>query len=299
LDALSKLKAFVATAETGTFSGAARRAGVSPSVIMKRVKELEADFHASLFTRSTRKVALTDAGQLYLPRIQRLVKEYEELQSGDFLAPGALEGPLRIKALSFPTIAFLGKLFSDFQKQNPRLTITVVTSEYPGNPIEEGFDLSFGTDASRYEGVFEELLHPYPRVICAAPAYLKRRGTPQEPHDLANHDCLAFSPGGPVWSFKTPRGPVNIDVHPAFASNNPRVLRDAAVRGDGIAHISTLSANSAIGRGELVPILTDFPLVERWFKVMVPESRLRFGRVQALLEKVKAAFLPNPPWGTP
>lgn len=296
MDVLAKMKAFVATAELGTFSDAARAAGVSASVIMKRINELEDDFGVVLFTRSTRSVAMTDVGQLYLPRIRRMVKEYEDLRAGTFRAPGKLEGPLRVKALTFPTLLYFGSLFAEFRLHNPGLQMTVVTSDLPGDPAEEGFDMAIGTDLASYEGVVEELLHPYPRLTCASPAYLDRKGAPQHPRDLLNHECLGFSHGGSVWSFQTPNGTLNVDVHPAFATNNPRYLCDLACSGAGIVQLSMVVAKDAVERGLLVPLLNDFPLVDRWLKVLIPESRVRLARVQALLDKIKAMMTPEAPW---
>jgi DNA-binding transcriptional LysR family regulator len=296
LDTLRKLEAFMATADKGTFSEASRAIGVSPSVIMKRIDELEDEFGVALFSRSTRRVQLTDIGQLYLPKVQQLIRDYDDLRSGALRAPGALEGSLRIKALTVPTLLLLGRIFADFQAQNSRLSLTVITSDFAGNPLEEAFDLAIGIDESSYEGVFEEALHSYPRVACASPSYLKRRGAPQHPQELINHECIAFSPAGTVWSFQTPRGRLGIDVHPRFSTTNAHLLNALTADGKGIAMLSLLAAKPALKKGTLVQVLPNFPVAERTLKVMIPDTRIKLERVQALLGLIKDAFATDNPW---
>jgi DNA-binding transcriptional LysR family regulator len=296
LDTVRKLKAFMATADKGTFSEASRAIGVSPSVIMKRVDELEDEFGVALFVRSTRRVQLTDIGQLYLPKVQQLVRDYEDLRSGALRAPGALEGSLRVKSLTVPTLLLLGRIYADFQTQNSRLSMAVVTSDFAGNPLEEGFDLAIGIDEASYEGVIEEALHPYPRVVCASPAYLKRRGEPKHPHDLVDHECIAFSPAGTVWSFQTPRGRLGIDVHPTFTTTSAHFLNMVVADGKGVAMLSLLAAKPALEDGSLVQVLANFPVVERTLKVMIPETRIKLERVKALLARIREAFATDTPW---
>ncbi|HTH95806.1 MAG TPA: LysR family transcriptional regulator [Stellaceae bacterium] len=296
MDVLPKMKAFLATAETGSFSDAARRAGVSPSVIMKRVNELELDFRTTLFTRSTRKVSLTDMGRLYLTPIQRLVKEFEEIRSGGFRKTGGLEANLRIRTPIGPTLKFLGKLLCDFQRQNPKVSLTVITTEWPGNPIADGFDLVVGMDAMSYEGVVEEKLAPVPRVVCASPLYLESRGMPQHPQDLVSHDLLTFTPAGlNCWTFETATGPMQIDVHPILGTNNPQYLCDAGIAGVGIVQLTLLTATPGLESGRLVPILKDFPLVQRWVKLMIPEASLRQPAVQALRDVIRERYRTTTP----
>jgi DNA-binding transcriptional LysR family regulator len=296
MDALLKLKAFLSTAETGSFSDAARKSNVSPSVIMKRINELELDFRVTLFHRSTRHLALTDAGQRYLLHARQLVQDYEDMRSGRVLAPSTLEGPIRIRAPVVATLRSLGRVFSTFRHENPGVVLDVTLTERPGNPIEEGFDIAIGLDSLSYEGVVEEMMHPYPRVICAAPGYLQQHGRPGHPHDLTGHPCLTFVWAGPVWSFKGPRGLINVDVHPVATANNGEYLRAIACDGHGIVQLALPTAAEALRGGQLVTVLRDFPLAERWMKLMVPQSRMQSARVQELARRVRAECAAVAPW---
>ncbi|MGE5146570.1 MAG: LysR substrate-binding domain-containing protein, partial [Candidatus Eiseniibacteriota bacterium] len=125
---------------------------------------------------------------------------------------------------------------------------------------------------------------------------VERRGVPRHPRDLAGHDCLVFLPGGPVWPFQSPRGPLNVNVRPKFGATDSFSLLSAAQAGNGITFITKFIAAPALERGELVQVLKRFPVAKRWVKVMVPESRVRLARIQALMKWLKAEFAPRPPW---
>jgi len=296
MDTILNMKAFLATARSGSFSEAARQLSVAPSVVSKRVNQLEWQLRSRLLERTTRSVRLTEVGEQYLPTIRGIITEYEDLVAGMLRSPGELEGHIRVKSPMALTHLHLGKVFTAFQKANPRVTLDVVLIDRSVNPIEEGFDVVLGLLPASFENVVEEALLPYPRVACASPSYLQQRGAPQHPRDLTNHDCLVFQPAGSNWTFQSRRGPINVQIRPKFASNDIHVLVAAAEEGSGITVLSKLIAKESIRSGKLVPVLPDFPLPDHWLKAFVPKNRIGLARVQALLSCIRAAFAPTPPW---
>ena len=224
MDTILNMKAFLATARSGSFSEAARQLSVAPSVVSKRVNQLEWQLRARLLERTTRRVRLTEVGEQYLPTVRGIVTEYEDLVTGIQRSPGELEGHIRVKAPSALTRLHLGKVFTAFQQANARVTLEVVLIDRSVNPIEEGFDVVLSVLPSSYEGVAEEALLAYPRVACASPAYLKQRGEPKHPRDLASHDCLVFQPAGTTWTFQSRRAPISVSVRPKFSSNDIQVI---------------------------------------------------------------------------
>ncbi len=299
MDTILNMKAFLATARSGSFSEAARQLSVAPSVVSKRVNQLEWQLRSRLLERTTRRVRLTEIGEQYLPTIRGIISEYDDLVAGMLRSPGELEGHIRVKAPAAITNLHLGKTFTEFQRTHPRVTLEVVLIDRSVNPIEEGFDVVLGLLPASYENVVEESLFPYPRVACASPAYLKQRGEPKHPRDLANHDCIVFQPAGSNWTFQSKRGPVSVQVRPKFSSNDIQVILEAAKDGSGIAVLSRLIAKRALHEGEIVPVMSDFPLPDHWLKAFIPQNRVGLARVQALLAAVRNAFLPVPPWETP
>lgn len=299
MDTILNMKAFLATARSGSFSEAARQLSVAPSVVSKRVNQLEWQLRSRLLERTTRRVRLTEVGEQYLPTIRGIITEYDDLVAGSLRAPGELEGHIRVKSPAAITNLHLGKIFTDFQRAHPRVTLEVVLMDRSVNPIEEGFDVVLGLLPASYENVIEESLLPYPRVACASPKYLKQRGEPKHPRDLASHDCLVFQPAGATWTFGSKRGPISVQVRPKFISNDIQMIVNAAKDGSGIAVLSKLISKQARKDGSLVPLLTDFPLPDHWLKAFIPQSRVGLARVQALLAAVRGAFSPVPPWNLP
>ncbi|WP_407732897.1 LysR family transcriptional regulator [Pseudomonas citronellolis] len=286
MDMLLKLKAFVVTADTGNFSAAARALYTSPSVIMKRVDELEWDFKTTLFDRSTRRLTLTDTGQSYLVHSRQLLRAYNDMASGAILSPGSIEGPIRVKAPAVLIRQGLGELFTRYRAEHPLVQLEIVASDRGGNPAEEGFDISVGMDQMAYSDVVEQVLRPFPRLLCAAPAYLARCAAPTHPRDLIHHPCLTFSIAGPIWGFNSPEGRVEVDVRPVLITNDEGYLCAAARDGHGIVQLALPVVADALRAGELVPVLEAFSLVERWVKIMVPAARLELTRVKLLFDRM-------------
>ena len=286
MDMLVKLRAFISTADNGSFSAAARTLNTSPSVIMKRVDELEWDFKTKLFDRSTRRLTLTDTGHCYLTHARQLIQSYDEMASGAILSPGSIEGPIRVKAPAVLIRQGLGDLFTSFRSQYPLVRLDIVASDRGGNPAEEGFDISVGMDQMAYPDVVEQIIRPFPRLLCASPAYLERCDAPLHPRELIHHPCLTFSIAGPIWEFNSPEGLVEVDVHPVLVTNDEGYLCAAARDGQGIVQLALPVVADALQAGQLVPVLERFSLVERWLKIMVPDTRLELMRVKLLFDRM-------------
>jgi DNA-binding transcriptional LysR family regulator len=147
-----------------------------------------------------------------------------------------------------------------------------------------------------YANVIDEPLSPYPRVVCASPAYLDARGEPKHPIDLIGHDCLTFQTTGTTWSFESPRGLINVDVHSRFSANDSQILHNAACRGLGVAMVARYIARPAIEAGTLRTLLPDYPVPEFWLKALIPTNKIRRAAVQSLLHWIKERMQPLPSW---
>jgi len=295
MDTVQNLKAFLAVARTGSFSAAARQAGLATSVMSKRIDQLETAIRTPLFVRSTRRLALTDAGRDWLARVGSVVSDVDDLMAAAAQPRDDLEGPLRVKAPTTLAVLYVGDMLATFQRRHPKVALEIVLTDRPLNPAEEGFDLALSVFGNTYGGVVDVPLCPMQRTLCAAPAYLARRGTPHHPRDLATHDTLNFHPTGDVWMFESAKGPVSIAIHPHLSANDGQVLLAAARAGNGIALLSNYVAGPALRSGELVPVLPSFTLPDIWIKALVPESRQHVARVRALVDTLVASFAP-PPW---
>ncbi|HLZ05334.1 MAG TPA: LysR family transcriptional regulator [Bradyrhizobium sp.] len=289
-DSLLNMKAFLATARAGSFSEASRQLGVAPSVVTKRVGQLEWSLRATLLRRSTRRLHLTDIGERYLDVIRQIVREYDEMATGILRSPNELEGHLRIKAPASPMAIDLAQVLSSFQIRYPRVTLDAVLVDRTVNPVEEGFDIVLTMMPSSFDGVLEEPLHVYERVLCAAPSYLARRGHPRHVRELGHHECIVFSPIGPAWTFAGRNGVTTVAVRPHLVTNNGALVIDTLCAGNGIAVVSRAAAAGKLKSGALVELLPDFHVPDLWLKALVPATRSNLARVQTLLASIREAF---------
>lgn len=284
MDTLSNLKAFVATAETGSFSAAARQAGLVPSVISKRIEQLEWRIRAPLFTRSTRKLTLTDVGERYLPVVRALVRQVEDALAGMAQASGELEGHIRIKIPTTLGVLNLSQLLNRFLAEQPMISMDIVLADRSVNPLEEGFDIAIGARPESYGQVKDHPLCPIRRRLCAAPDYLRRRGTPQVPAELMDHDCLVFATSGTRWEFQGPQGLVGVDVRPKIKSNDGLALCQASIDGMGVSLLADYLVAPSLAAGRLVELLPDHHLPTLWLKALVPANRIELPRIHTLLQ---------------
>jgi DNA-binding transcriptional LysR family regulator len=290
MDTIRNIKAFLLVARTNSISVAARQLGVVPSVITKRLDRLEDQMGVQLLQRSTRGISLTGAGEARLSRLQTMVTELDAIFQESQVSTSEMEGHLRIKSPTTIAILDLGEMLTRFQIAHPKISIDLVMLDRSVNPIEEGFDLAIGALPTSYPGVIDEPLCPYPRVICASPAYLERREAPQHPRDLVQHDCLTFATTGLNWTFESRRGLINVDVKAKLSANDSQLLLRAAIAGMGIARIASHIALPSIARGELVTLLPDYPVPEFWVKALIPKNRIDKPAVRQLVGMLKQDF---------
>jgi DNA-binding transcriptional LysR family regulator len=296
MNTLLNIKAFLLVARTGSFSGAARELGVAPSVVTKRITRLEDEMGAQLFVRSTRSLALTPAGERLLPQYQRLVAELDEIIGAAAATERGIEGHLRIKGPTTLTSLFLGPIFCDFHAQNPGLTMEIVLLDRSVNPLEEGFDLVVGALPAAYPNVVDFPLGAYSIALCASPAYVEAKGSPESPTDLIDHDCLTSVLMGNTWLFENAPSTVSIEVRSKFHANDNRVLRDAARRGIGIAVLPRFLVRDDLASGALVELMPAHPIPTFWMKAVVPRIKMNKPAVSQLVDYLKSRMQPTPPW---
>ncbi len=286
-------------ARVGSFSAAARELRVAPSVVTKRITQLEGQLRTRLIARSTRGLALTSAGERLLPRFLKLVGELEELFVERTDDQGAIEGHLRIKGPTTITSLYLGALVSEFQVAHPHVTIEVVLMDRSVNPLEEGFDLVVAARPASYPNVVDVPLCAYPQVLCCSPEYLRERERPRHPGELIEHDCLTSVLFGTTWPFESPRGALSVDIRSRLHANDGRVLLEAARRGLGLAPLPAYLVADDLREGRLVQVLEDYPMAAPWLKALVPRMKADKPATRALIAFIKARMQPVAPWDAP
>jgi len=225
-----------------------------------------------------------------------LVAELDELLIDTSSSEGEIDGHVRIKSPTTITSVYLGALFSEFQFNNPRVTLEVVLMDRSVNPLEENYDLVVGARAASYPNVVDIPLCTYPQTLCCAPAYLRTKPEPRHPGDLIDHDCLTTVLFGTTWPFETPRGAVSVEVRSRFHANDGRVILEGVRRGLGVAILPRYLVDEDLKVGRLVPVLDAFPLATYWLKALVPRIKMDRPAVRELVAFLKARTQSAPPW---
>ena len=299
MDGIENLRTFVTVADAGSLAAAARRLDIVASVVTKRIDQLESRVCTRLFKRSTKRVTLTEFGARYLPQARRLIFDYDQVFAEMSHSPRQVEGHVRINVPTAMAVGFMADTLAKFQRQYPRVSLDVVLQDSAKavGPSEEGFDMAITGAARSFPGAIDETICPLNKWVCAAPAYLEKRGAPQHPRELARHDCLLFESLGRTWQFESATGPpVFVDVRPKLSANDQFVLTVAALRANGIALLPSYAVSSALRAGTLVRVLPRFTVPTHWLKAAVSEGRAGMPQVRSLVAFLKARYAPVPPW---
>jgi DNA-binding transcriptional LysR family regulator len=286
MDSIQNLKAFTRSASLGSFAAAAREVGTAPSVIMKRVGQLEHQVGTRLFHRSTRKLTLTEEGARLLPRCLRLAADFEELTEAR-LSAGGMRGRLEVGAAGPASARLFTPIFCDFMAANPHLELNVLWTGQLTNPLESGLDIAIGTRTTSYQDVLDIPLAPYPRLLCASPGYIARHGAPEHPGELASHDCILSPKSGTTWRFLCETGEIAAEVRPRFTVNSSLTVREAARHDLGIAILPAFLVRRDLEEGRLTTLLKGFEPIGLWMKALVPKSKADVPAVKAMLAFIR------------
>jgi DNA-binding transcriptional LysR family regulator len=260
MDRLQSMSILVAVVEAGSLSGAARRLGVPLATVSRKVSDLEAHLKTRLLTRSSRKLALTDAGRSYVAACKRILEdvgEAERAASGEF---SAARGELILSApIVFGRLHVLPVVI-EFLKLYPEIDIRLSLADRVVNLFEEHLDLAVRIGELPDSSLVAMRVGSIRRVVCASPAYFAVRGTPGHPDELSQHDCITFeglmSPE--VWTFTAGRFDVPVAIHSRLVVNTAEAAIDAAIAGTGVTRVLLYQAVNAIDRRELAIALEDF-----------------------------------------
>lgn len=277
------MRLFCQVMESGSFTAAAEQLGLSKQFVSRRLIQLEDRLGVRLLNRSTRRLDVTPLGQSYYESALRLLSEVEQVEQGIAGQNSEPRGTIRLSApLSF-AMAHLGCLLPQFLQRHPQVSVEVDLSDRSVDLIGEGYDLVLRIGTLEDSTLIARRIASIPRVYCASPEYLALRGTPLQPDDLAQHDCLPYGHGRQVqWRFK---GKVQaLNVSGRMRVNNGDLLRDTAIAGLGVTYLPTFIVGDALKDGRLVSVLDDFAPEALTLSAVYPQHRQSSRPVQALVE---------------
>ncbi|WP_206245784.1 LysR family transcriptional regulator [Novosphingobium terrae] len=297
---LQGISAFVHTVESGNFTAAALRMGVSKSAAAKSVSRLEERLKVRLLERTTRRLSLTAEGHAYYQSCLKVLEELNMVEALLAARKRSVSGLLRINLpVSFGRLCVM-PILEVMAADNPDLELEVSFTDRYVDLVEEGIDLAIRLgDPGTMASVTGRRIGSQKSVICASPDYLDRRGRPSSVDDLAIHDCLAYAKDRRAlpWRFQESDGQIReIAVRPRHTISHGEALRDATVDGLGVSYLSTWLADKELRSGKLEIIALATPVTDGAITAIWPRSRDLAPKVRAVVDALVDRFMPLAPW---
>jgi DNA-binding transcriptional LysR family regulator len=260
MDRLEAMSIVLAVVEAGSLSAASRRLNAPLATVSRKVSELESHLRTKLFNRSSRKLALTDAGSTYVAACKRIladVTEAERAASGEYTAP---TGELIVTAAIGLGRFHLIPMLTDFFKAYPDIDIRLVLTERLVSLLEDQIDVALRIGELPDSSLIATRVGSVRRIVCASPTYLAAHGTPRTPDDLARHDCVSCSGivAPALWTFIRGKADIAIPVHSRLVVDSAEAAYDAARADIGITVLPSYHVAEALAAGTLVTLLDDF-----------------------------------------
>lgn len=293
MDRFTALRVFRHVAELGSFAGAGRRLGLSAPAISKNVAELEAHLGVRLINRTTRRMALTEEGRVYLEHVTRgldALAEADEALSPIRTTPG---GTLRVSAPMTVTLMRLSSAIPGFLSRHPGLKLDLHLDDRRVDIIREGFDLAIrGSDNLESSTLIARRLAAMPHVLCAAPSYLEARGAPETPSDLKSHTCIRFSLSGhaDIWEFTKDGRTERVAVDARYSVTSSLAVLDALRAGFGLSLIPYPYVENDLRQGRLRSALEGWSTVETTLYVVYPSRQHVAPKIRAFLDFLIGEF---------
>ena len=272
MDKLRWMETFIAVVECGSFTGAASRLGLSAVMVGKYIAQLESQLATRLLERNTRRQSLTDAGRVYFDEAKRVMEQVSIAESAVERLRLAPAGTLRVSAPTSFGASVIAPLTATFLQAWPAVRVELDLTNRMVDLVDEGVDLAIRIGEIHQEDLVARYLAPYRMVICAAPAYLARYGTPGRPEDLADHLCLSHT----VWTARNEwrlpgvEGEVRWKRDAVLRCNDGYALRQAAIAGAGLLMQPEVLLADALASGSLVRVLD--PTAETRASALAPGS---------------------------
>jgi DNA-binding transcriptional LysR family regulator len=273
---------FVRAALLANVSAAGREFGLSAAVASSRIAQLEKRLGARLLHRTTRRISLTQDGEVFMARAEALLDAAAAARASVGHGQAEPQGRLRVSMPSSFGRQHVSPVIGDFLRRYPGVSVDLRLTDRLIDLVDAGIDVAIRVGVLKDSSLVARRLAANRRVLCAAPSYLAERGTPHHPSDLAQHECVILSDQRD-WAFKTPAGTIDVRVSGRIVTDNGEVIRDALLAGFGIALKSTWDVAPFLRSGELVSVLESYPLAEEvalWAlypsRAFVPPKTLAF-----------------------
>jgi DNA-binding transcriptional LysR family regulator len=287
MDRLEAMSMLLEAVDAGSLSAAGRRLGVPLATISRKVSELEKHLNSRLLIRGGRKLILTEAGNSYVAACRQIlddIKEAERTASGEYRAP---QGELVISVSIVFGRTHVLPILAEFLQVYPDVQVRMQQTDRTVSLIEEHVDLAVRFGELPDSSLIAIRIGYAGQVLCASPAYLDKHGVTQQPGDLKNHHCVAFSaltPGDDRWLFSKDGREVAVDIQPRLFVNTAEAAATAATAGIGIARVLSYQAEALVASGALTIVLADYEPPRIPISLVYPSQRQVPLKLRAFLD---------------
>ncbi|WP_337659888.1 LysR family transcriptional regulator [Anderseniella sp. Alg231-50] len=299
MDRFDSMKALVTAVDEGGFAAAGRKLGLSRVQVSRLVTALEDHLGAQLLVRTTRSMALTEAGQVFVERARVLVDDMAEAEAAAGDLTGELKGLLQINAPMTFGVSHIAPAVNDFMRQHRDITVSLNVNDRFVDPYEEGFDITLRIGDLQPSSLIARKICPIRRLMCASPDYLEDCGRPRTPADLADHAILHYGHLGNElhWPLRGVGTSNRLPVSPVLCSNNGDVLKMASLAGQGIVLLPAFIVADELAQGTLVPVLEGFEPAPIALHAIYPPDKYRPAKTRAFVDFLTTRFQRRPPGG--
>jgi DNA-binding transcriptional LysR family regulator len=293
---LFEMEIFARIVSLGSMTAASQSLGISAAVVSKRMKKLEDRLGTRLLQRTTRQIALTEAGQDFYERVQTILEQVEEAEAAVTQRSSQVHGHLTISVPTSFGRMHLAPHLGPFLRDNAGLSIDLHSSDDFIDLVGDGYDLAIRIGALPDSSLVARRLAPIHRLLCASPDYLERHGEPKSLEELADHICLAAHNQDP-WRLEGPNGTEIIRTQGILRSNSSEVIRSAVVAGIGIGLRSSWDVGDELRDGRLKVILPQYRASSQiGLYVVYPSRRFLPAKVRLFIDYLADLYGPNPYW---
>ena len=292
MDTFLEMRTFCAVAEAGSFVRAAGALDLSKAAVSRYVAGLEARLGVRLLHRTTRRLSLTDEGEVFYTRSKELLAGLEEAESELRSRSAAARGTLRINAPVTFGILHLAPLWGAFRERHPQVRIELTLADRVVDLVEEGYDVAIRIAVLPDSTLISKRLANTRIVLCASPRYLKANGVPSHPSELANHAVIAYRywSTGDEWQFDGPKGRVTVSTKPIMHSNSGDTCRRMALEHHGVILQPTFLIGTDLADGTLVELMPEYRALELGIYAIYPTRKHVSPKVRALIEFLTERF---------
>jgi DNA-binding transcriptional LysR family regulator len=299
MDRYQALRVFSQVVESGSFSAAAEKLGLSTTAMSRHVAELEAHLQTRLLNRTTRRVSLTESGRAFYERTVQLLADLEEAEQEASRAAVVPRGTIKLTTSVNFGVRHLAPAIAAFLAAHSGVRFDVSLSDRIVDLVEEGFDLGVRIGAPGSDNIVARKLGETRLVPCASPRYLQAHGAPQVPEDLVRHNCFTYEYVTPrnLWRFRDASGAERaVRVSGGLHSNNGELLAEAAAQGAGIVFEPAFIVGPDVRAGRLVPLLQEFVAPPMPIYAVYPSRKHLSAKVRLFVEFLVERFSQAPDW---